>query len=186
MDGHRIRRKLIKWIPLRDDYEEILLQKFLAVSRATLKGILIVGTIQGAIGAVIFAILHIHSPVFLGVLMLFCSVIPILGTSIVWGPVAVFLFVQGRVGAAIAVIAVGLLLIGTVDNLLRPRLVGKDIKMHDLMVLISTLGGLGLFGLPGFVMGPILGSLFLSIWNMYEEVFAEELKKNQVPMDGNP
>ncbi len=180
LDGHRILRKIILWSPLRDDYQKILLKNFLAVSRATLKGILVMGAVQGTIGAILFWSVGLHSPVFLGVLMLFCSVIPVFGTGIVWIPAVIYLFIQGHVGGGIAVMMAGILIIGTVDNFLRPMLIGKDIQMHDLMVLLSTLGGVEIFGLSGFVMGPILASLFLSIWKMYEEIFAAELEYNRV------
>jgi predicted PurR-regulated permease PerM len=177
MDGRQILKRLTHWSPLRDDYQEVLLQKFRSVSRATLKGILVVGIIQGALGTLLYWLVGLKAAVFLGVLMIFCSILPVVGTSIVWIPTAVILFFQGRIVSGIAVAAVGVLVISVVDNLLRPMLVGKDIKMHDLLVLLSTLGGLGLFGLPGFIIGPVLASLFLSIWNMYEEVFAAELAR---------
>ncbi len=186
MDGERLLRKLIQRSPLRDDYLEVLLQKFLSVSRATLKGILVVGMLQGAIGIVLYSLAGLQSPVFLGVLMVFCSVLPMVGTAAVWVPTAIVLFLEHRTGAGLAVVIVGVLVISTVDNLVRPVLVGKDIKMHDLLVLLSTLGGLGLFGLPGFVMGPVLASLFLSIWTMYEEVFAVDLRRTHAPPPEDP
>ncbi len=182
MDGEAILKRLIAWSPLRDDHERLMLQQFLTVSKATLKGILIIGLIQGVIGSILFVSVGLHAPVFLGTLMVFASVIPAVGCSLVWVPAGAMLFLQGRMGAGIAVILVGVLVIGTVDNLLRPGLVGKDTKMHDLMVLLSTLGGLGLFGLPGFVIGPILGSLVLTMWNLYEQVFQEELLRNVAPV----
>jgi predicted PurR-regulated permease PerM len=178
MDGEAILRKLIHWSPLRDDYEEILIRKFVAVSRATLKGILLVGMLQGMLGALLFWTVGLRSPVFLGVLMVFASVIPAVGCALVWLPAAIYLLLAGKFWAGVVVILIGALVIGSVDNVLRPKLVGRDIKMHDLMVLISTLGGLALFGLPGFVVGPILASLFISIWTMFEEVFSEELANN--------
>jgi len=186
LDGRRILGKIMLWSPLRDDFHETLIKNFLAVSRATLKGILVMGAVQGTIGAILFWSVGLHSPVFLGVLMLFCSVIPAVGTGLVWVPAAIYLLIQGHIGGGIAVLLVGTLIIGTVDNFLRPRLIGKDIQMHDLMVLLSTLGGLEIFGLSGFVMGPILASLFLSIWTMYEEVFASELEYNHVAEKKSP
>jgi predicted PurR-regulated permease PerM len=105
----------------------------------------------------------------------------LVGAGLVWVPAALFLLLQGKIAAGVTVIVVGAVIISSVDNILRPLLVGKDIKMHDLMVLLSTLGGLGLFGLAGFIIGPILAALFLSIWHMYEEVFAAELSRNRVP-----
>jgi len=179
IDGPYILQRLIKWSPLKDEYERILLEKFLSVSKGTLKGFLAIGLIQGTIGALLFWAVGIHSPIFLGILMIFGSLIPAVGTAIVWGPVAVTFMVEGRWGAAIAVVVVGGLVIASVDNVVRPKVVGKDIEMHDLMVLLSTLGGIGMFGLAGFIIGPILASLFLSIWNIFEEIFADDLALNR-------
>jgi len=181
IDGKHFLNVLMRWSPLRDDYETILLHKFLAVSRATLKGLLVIGVIQGTFATLIFWAVGVGSPVLLGALIVFCTVIPVVGVGIVWIPTILYLFLHGHVGACIVLIAIGSIVISIIDNVLRPRIVAKDIKMHDLMVLLSTLGGLGLFGLPGFVMGPILASLFLSIWAMFEEVFAPELAQNHVP-----
>lgn len=179
IDGPYILQRLIKWSPLKDEYERILLEKFLSVSKGTLKGFLAIGLIQGTIGALLFWAVGIHSPIFLGVLMIFGSLVPAVGTALVWGPVAVTFMIEGRWGAAIAVVVVGGLVIASVDNVVRPKVVGKDIEMHDLMVLLSTLGGIGMFGLSGFIIGPILASLFLSIWNIFEEIFAEDLALNR-------
>lgn len=179
VDGPRFVQRLIRWSPLKDEYERILIDKFVTVSKGTLKGILVIGVIQGVIGAILFWAVGLRSPVFLGSLMIFASVVPAVGTAIVWVPVALLFVVQGKFVLALVVAAVGGGVIGMVDNLIRPILVGKDIKMHDLLVLLSTLGGLGLFGLSGFVIGPIIASLFLAIWNIYEEIFEDELTRNR-------
>jgi predicted PurR-regulated permease PerM len=179
LDGPRILERMIKWSPLKDEYERILISKFVSVSKGTLKGILMIGIIQGILGALLFWAVGLPSPVFLGVLMVFASIVPAVGTAAIWGPAALVLLVQGRLGAGVAVILCGAIVIGSVDNFVRPILVGKDIKMHDLLVLLSTLGGLGLFGLSGFIIGPIIASMFLSIWNIFEEVFADELALNK-------
>lgn len=179
IDGKRILERIIKWSPLKDEYERILIDKFVSVSKGTLKGILVIGLIQGIIGGLLFWAVGMSSPVFLGVLMVFASIIPAVGTAAIWAPTALVLLVEGRWGAAIATVVVGAFVIGSVDNLVRPILVGKDIKMHDLLVLLSTLGGLGIFGLPGLIVGPIIAALFLAIWNIYEEVFADELAANR-------
>jgi len=186
VDGKRLLRKLILLSPLRDDIEKTLIRNFLAVSRATLKGILVIGVIQGTIGALLFWSTGLRSPVFLGVLMIFCTVIPVAGTGLVWVPAALFLFFTGHIGAGIVVVAVGALIIGSIDNFLRPMLVGKEIKMHDLLVLLSTLGGLGMFGLTGFIIGPVLASFFLSVWAMFQEVFTSELSVNQETSSQSP
>jgi predicted PurR-regulated permease PerM len=179
LDGPRILERIIKWSPLKDEYERILISKFVSVSKGTLKGILMIGIIQGILGALLFWAVGLPSPVFLGVLMVFASIVPAVGTAAIWGPAALVLLIQGRYGAGLTVILCGAIVIGSVDNFVRPILVGKDIKMHDLLVLLSTLGGLGLFGLSGFIIGPIIASMFLSIWNIFEEVFADELALNK-------
>lgn len=179
LDGPRILERMIKWSPLKDEYERILIAKFVSVSKGTLKGILVIGIIQGILGALLFWAVGLPSPVFLGVLMVFASIVPALGTAAIWAPAALVLLIQGHYGAGLTVILCGAIVIGSVDNFVRPILVGKDIKMHDLLVLLSTLGGLGLFGLSGFIIGPIIASMFLSIWNIFEEVFADELALNK-------
>ncbi len=180
VDGPRFVQRLIRWSPLKDEYERILIDKFVSVSKGTLKGILVIGVLQGLIGTVLFWAVGMRSPVFLGTLMIFGSIIPAVGTAIVWLPVAVMFLIQGKFLVAGIVAFVGAAVIGSADNLVRPVLVGKDIKMHDLLVLLSTLGGLGAFGLPGFIIGPVIAALFLAIWNIFEEIFADELRLNRM------
>ncbi|MDQ3001061.1 MAG: AI-2E family transporter [Fibrobacterota bacterium] len=179
IDGPRILERIIKWSPLKDEYERILIAKFVSVSKGTLKGILVIGILQGILGGILFWAVGLRSPVFLGVLMVFASLVPAVGTAAIWLPTALVLLAHGRWGAALSVVIVGAVVIGSVDNFVRPILVGKDIKMHDLLVLMSTLGGLGMFGLPGLIIGPIIASMFLSIWNIFEEVFADDLALNR-------
>jgi predicted PurR-regulated permease PerM len=178
LDGHRILARLIRWSPLKDEYEHILIDKFVSVSKGTLKGVLVIGLIQAILGGLLFWAVGLSSPIFLGSLMLFGSFIPAVGHAAIWLPTALVLLLQGRYIAASIVALGGGLVISSVDNFLRPVLVGKDIKMHDLLVLLSTLGGLSVFGLPGFILGPVIASLFLSIWNIFEEVFSDELSAN--------
>ncbi len=185
MDGEKILLRLIRLSPLKDDYEKVLLQKFLTASKATLKGVLVIGAIQGFTGTLLFLCVGVGSPVFLGVLMVFASIIPAVGCALVWLPVALVLLFQGHVITGMIVLLAGIFIIGTVDNLLRPFVVGKDMQIHDLAVLVSTLGGIGLFGLPGFIIGPLIASLFFSIWEIYEEVFARELYLNAIPTTKN-
>jgi len=182
IDGERILARLIRWSPLRDEHERLLLHQFLRVSKATLKGLLVIGVVQGTIGALLFLCLGLDSPVLLGTLMIFASIIPAVGVGLIWVPVAIWMLIQGKIISAIIIAAVCALIIGTVDNVLRPILVGKDTELHDIMVLVSTLGGLGLFGLPGFILGPVIASLFVTLWTLYEQVFADELLRNSTPL----
>lgn len=179
LDGPRIIDRIVSWSPLQDDYERAMLDKFLVVGRGTLKGIFIIGALQGILTGLLFWFTGVGSPILLGVLTVFASVIPAFGAGLVWFPVAIFLLLSGKIGAGLVVLIVGAGVISVVDNLLRPVVVGKDIKMHDVMVLVSTLGGLAMFGLPGFIIGPILAAVFLSVWTIYEKMFARELARNR-------
>jgi predicted PurR-regulated permease PerM len=179
LDGRRILDRIIRWSPLPDDYENALFERFLVVGRGALKGIFIIGAIQGALCAFLFWVTGVTSPILLGVLTVFASIIPAFGAGLVWFPVAVILMFAGKFGAGLTVFLVGAFVVSTADNLLRPKIVGKDIKMHDVMVLVSTLGGLVVFGLPGFLIGPILAAFFLSAWTIFEIMFAKELAHNR-------
>jgi predicted PurR-regulated permease PerM len=171
-DGQRMVDALVRALPLGDDRERHLLERFAEVSRATIKGTLVVGIVQGAIGGITFSILGIGAPVLWGVVMTLLSIIPAIGPAFVWLPAAVVLIANGRIVGGIALILVGVLIIGLVDNVLRPLLVGRDTRMPDYLILLSTLGGLAGFGLAGIVIGPIIAAFFLSIWEMAESEFA--------------
>lgn len=165
-DGSEINRILIDTIPMGDVRERTLFRRFAQVARATLKGTLIVAFVQGAIGGILFAALGIPAALLWGVAMMLLALLPVGGSAIIWVPAAIILFIQGSVTAAIIIVVVGVLIIGLVDNLLRPLLVGRDTKMPDYVVLISTLGGITYFGLSGFVLGPTVAAFFITIWEM--------------------
>jgi predicted PurR-regulated permease PerM len=172
-DGHRLVATLIRVLPLGDARERQLLTKFAEVSAATLKGTLVVGVVQGAIGGVLFWILGVPAPVFWGALMAVFSVLPAVGPGLVWVPAAVVLLVRGDIVKGIVLIAGGVVLIGLVDNVLRPLLVGRSTQMPDYLVLLSTLGGIAVFGVSGFVIGPVLAAFFLVVWEMFAEEHSE-------------
>lgn len=168
-DGDRILDVLIRALPLGDARERLLFSKFAEVSRATIKGTVVIGMIQGALGGLIFALLGIRGAVFWGVVMAVLSLLPAVGAGLVWAPAALLLAIQGAWGKALMLALFGALVIGLVDNLLRPLLVGRDTRMPDYLVLLSTLGGLSLFGVSGFVIGPVIAALFLAFWVMFEQ-----------------
>jgi predicted PurR-regulated permease PerM len=170
-DGPRLLDTLVRALPLGDHRERYLLEQFAAVSRATIKGTLVVGIVQGAIGGIAFAVLGIGAPVLWGVVMALLSILPAVGSAIVWLPAAIALIVNGQVVGGIALIVIGALVIGSVDNVLRPILVGRDTRMPDYLILLSTLGGLAAFGLAGIIIGPIIAAFFLSVWTMAEQEF---------------
>jgi predicted PurR-regulated permease PerM len=145
-----LKRKLISLIPIGDGIETELFERFTSVARATVKGGLIVAVIQGSIGGFLFWFVGIPAAFLWGMLMIVLSLLPV-GSALIWSPTAVILFLQGQALKAAIVLAVGLLVIGMIDNFLRPQLIGKDSKMSDYLVLVSTLGGLTWFSLTGFV-----------------------------------
>ncbi len=168
-DGARLSARIMEAVPLDDEIKRELLGKFLTVVRATVKGNVVVAILQGALGGLIFWFLGVHAPVLWGTLMAFLSLLPALGATLVWIPVALYFLATGAIVKAIILIAAGVLVIGLVDNLLRPVLVGKDTQMPDYVVLISTLGGMVLFGLNGFVIGPVVAAMFIAVWNLFTE-----------------
>lgn len=171
-DGKRLVQQLLWAIPLDGQKDVRLLNRFESVARATVKGSLVVALIQGSIGGILFFLLGIPAAFLWGGIMVICSLLPI-GSGLVWGPWALVLFGKGDYWGAIIMLIVGATIIGLIDNFLRPRLVGKDSKMPDYLVLISTLGGLSWVGLSGFVLGPIIAALFSTCWYMFGQEYED-------------
>jgi predicted PurR-regulated permease PerM len=165
-DGGKLSQKIIHAVPLADEYKDALFHKIAVVVRAMVKGTILVAILQGFLGGLIFWALGIHAPVLWGVVMAFLSLLPAVGASIVWFPVAVYLLATGAFGKGLILMAFGAGVIGLVDNLLRPYLVGKDTALPDYIVLISTLGGIALLGLNGLVVGPLIAALFIAVWDI--------------------
>ncbi|MCQ4268163.1 AI-2E family transporter [Pseudomonas stutzeri] len=166
-DGRELVLRIRQALPLSDTQKRRLFNKFTRVVRATVKGNVIVAITQGALGGVIFAVLGISGALLWAVLMAFLSLLPAVGAGLIWTPVAIYFLFSGAVWQGVILILYGVMVIGLVDNILRPILVGKDTKMPDYLVLISTLGGLALFGLNGFVIGPLIAALFISSWGLF-------------------
>ncbi len=165
-DGEQLAARIRDTLPLPDPYKRQLAEKFRTVIRATVKGNIAVAALQGALGGLAFWVLDIHAPVLWAVLMAFLSLLPAVGAGLVWLPVALYLLATGALGAGLGLIAYGTLVIGMVDNVLRPLMVGKDTKMPDYVVLLSTLGGMAVFGLNGFVIGPLIAAMFIAVWDI--------------------
>lgn len=165
-DGRRIIRTIVNVVPMGNSREYTLVNRFASVVRATLKGTVIVAIVQGALGGLLFAIVGIEGAFFWGVVMTMLSFLPIGGSTLVWGPAAIYFLVQGPIWKGIVLLAIGSLVIGLVDNLLRPMLVGRDTQMPDYLILLATLGGIAWFGLSGFVLGPVIAALFITCWEM--------------------
>ena len=182
-DGSFIAGRIFQAIPLEPEHKRDLLGKFATVIRATVKGNVAVAGAQGLLGGIAFWIVGIHGPVLWGVLMAFLSLLPAVGAALVWAPVAVYFLAIAAWWQAGVLVFVGVFVIGLVDNILRPLLVGKDTKLPDYIVLISTLGGMSLFGLNGFVIGPVVAAMFIAVWDIFTTEKQEPPLAGPVPAD---
>jgi predicted PurR-regulated permease PerM len=166
-DGDGLTRRIRTAIPLYPEQQRDLFNKFTAVIRATIKGTLVAAIVQGALGGLIFWLLGVRAPALWGALMAVFSLLPAVGSALVWLPVAIYFLATGAIWQAIVLIAFGVLVIGLVDNVLRPVLVGKETKIPDYVVLVATLGGIAIFGINGFVIGPVIAAMFMAVWDLF-------------------
>ncbi|MGX9425047.1 MULTISPECIES: AI-2E family transporter [Bradyrhizobium] len=166
-DGKAVADRIREAVPLEADRKSALFTRFADVVRATVKGGVLVAMAQGALGGLAFWFLGVHAPILWAVLMAFLSLLPAIGAGLVWIPVAIYFLATGAIWQGLGLIAYGVLVIGLVDNLLRPFLVGKGTKLPDYVVLISTLGGIEVFGLNGFVIGPLIAAIFMVSWEIF-------------------
>jgi predicted PurR-regulated permease PerM len=180
-DGKALAEAIKEAIPLRGDQKAALFGRFADVVRATVKGGILVAMAQGTLGGIAFWFLGIHAALLWAVLMAFLSLIPAIGATLVWLPVAIYFLATGAIWQGIGLILYGVLVIGLVDNLLRPFLVGKGSKLPDYIVLISTLGGIEVFGLNGFVIGPLIAAMFMVSW----EIFSTSRRTSVDDVTGN-
>jgi len=171
-DGENIINNCISVFPMDDDHERYLLDQFHQVTKVTIKGTFIVAFAQGFLGFVILSILNIQGAILWGFLMALFSILPGIGTAIVWLPITIFLIYSGMWLQGLILLFSGLFIIGLVDNLLRPYLISKETSLPDYLVLLTTIGGISLFGISGFVIGPIIASLFISIWSLMKKINA--------------
>ena len=169
-DGRELTALVTRAVPLRREQTRELLGQFVAVVRATVKGNVVVAIVQGALGGAAFWYLDVPGATLWGALMALLSLLPAVGAALVWGPVALWKLVSGEMAAGIGLVVWGTLVIGLVDNVLRPMLVGRQTKLPDWLVLVATVGGIGLFGLNGFVIGPVIAAMFLVAWNLLTQV----------------
>lgn len=175
MDGVKLIRKILYYLPLGSDDESLMLEKFTSVTRATLKGSLLIGILQGGLAGIAFAIAGIDNAVFWGTIMAVLSIIPSIGSALIWAPACAILIIQGSIGTGVGLLIFCGFVVGSLDNVLRPILVGKDTRMHELMIFFGTLGGIMMFGIPGIFIGPLIASLFVMIWELYGVAFSDFL-----------
>jgi len=175
MDGDKLVQKILYYLPLDNDNESLLLHRFRSVTVATLKGTAVIGFLQGTLAGIALWFCGIPQALFLSVTMMLLSVIPGVGAALVWIPATIYLATNGQWILAGGLFAFCALLVGSIDNILRPKLVGSDTQLHELMIFFSTLGGLFTFGVPGFIIGPIIAALFVTVWEIYGEEFKDWL-----------
>lgn len=175
LGGRAILDRMLYYAPLDAADEEVVIGRFVSVTRATLKGSLVIGGLQGLLAGLAFWAAGIQGAAFWGTVMVVLSVIPGVGAPLIWVPAVLWLLGSGQTTAGVLLGAWCAAVVGSIDNLLRPRLVGSDAKMSDLMILLSTLGGISLFGAVGFVLGPIVAAVFVTLWDVYGRAFAELL-----------
>ena len=168
-DGKALSASVARALPLEPAHTKRLMNEFATVVRATVKGNVVIALVQGALGWLAFWFLGIEGALLWGAVMALLSLLPAVGAALVWGPVAVYLLATGRLWAGAGLIAWSVLVIGIVDNVLRPVLVGKETRMPDWLVLIATLGGLAVFGIDGFVIGPVIAAVFISAWEIFSD-----------------
>jgi predicted PurR-regulated permease PerM len=172
-DGDEVLRRIRAALPLSPEHRDALLERFGVVVRASVKGNVVVALVQGALGGLIFWIMGIQAALLWAVVMAILSLLPAVGTALVWGPVALYFLATGAVVKGVVLIAYGVLVIGLVDNVLRPILVGKDTRIPDYVILLATLGGIAAFGVNGFLIGPVIAALFLSSWELFMQARRE-------------
>jgi predicted PurR-regulated permease PerM len=175
LDGKNLLRKILYYLPLTSEDEDLMIARFRAVSLAAIKGTLVIGAIQGTLGGVAFAVAGIDGAALWGTIMAVLSALPGIGAALVWIPAVGYLAVTGHGTGAVLLFLWCAIVVGLVDNFLRPSLVGKDAQMSDLLILLSTLGGIALFGAIGFLVGPIVAALFVTVWDLYGKAFSDVL-----------
>lgn len=166
-DGSRLTELIVLAMPLGDSRERTLITVFTEVIRATIKGNIVIAMLQGTIGGITLWALDVHGAMLFGALMAMFSLIPAVGSAIIWAPIAIYFAATGDTTSALILAGVGAGIIGMIDNVLRPILVGRDTQLPDYIVLLSTLGGISLFGVNGFVMGPVVAAMFIAFWGIF-------------------
>jgi predicted PurR-regulated permease PerM len=166
-DGAEVAAKIPAILPVPRHEGEAIVERTREIIQASVYGVLVIAALQGFLGGAMFAILGIPSAIFWGVVMMLVSTLPVAGAFVIWIPAAIWLFADGRITAAIVLTAWGALLMGSVDNVLRPRLVGRKAKMHELTIFFSVLGGLKVFGVLGLLVGPVVFAITLALLDVF-------------------
>ncbi len=181
-DGRKMLEKVLYYLPLSGADQQRMLEKFTSVTGATIRGTFVIGIIQGSLAGIAFVFAGIESAVFWGAVMAVLSIIPVVGSGLIWVPAVIYLYATGAYVAATGLLLFCGLLVSSIDNILRPVLVGRDTKLHELLIFFGTFGGISLFGISGFIVGPVIAALFVTIWEIYGETFKEYLNDVKNPV----
>lgn len=176
-DGDNFVDTIARYLPVDERHINTFISEFLVTSKATLKFTFVIGGIQGLMGGLVFYITGVERALVWGVLMIGLSIVPAIGNAIIWVPAGIMMLLLGHIWQGIAILMFGAIVISSVDNLLRPILMGKDIQMHSLLIFLSTLGGIAVFGFSGFVLGPVVAAFFLASWKLLLELSQEKQKQ---------
>jgi len=177
IDGEFLVNRIRYLSPLKSKYEEMIISRFLLISRATIKGTFVVGFIQGSAGAITLLIFGVKSWLLWGILTIIMAIIPMLGAWIILIPAGIIKLVTGDIWQGIGILLTTIIVVSNIDNIIRPRLIGQSARMHDLLVFFSTLGGLAAFGVAGFIIGPVIASFFITVIDIYETEFKSQLER---------
>jgi predicted PurR-regulated permease PerM len=168
-DGAELAKAVRSASPLSDRHTDLVLERFTAVVKATVRGSIIVAVIQGVVAGTMFWIVGIEAVLLWTLLMTILSLLPAIGAALVWAPAVVYFFITGHYGKAIALFAVCAIANTAIDNFLRPPLVGKGVRLPDYAVLVATVGGLTSFGMNGLIIGPLIAALFVAVWSLFAD-----------------
>lgn len=177
-DGEGLLKTLFSYIPVENRHMDTFVREFLVTAKASLKFTFVIGGVQGLLGGLIFFITGIERPLIWGVLMVGLSIVPAFGNAIIWAPAGIIMLLLGHVWQGLAILIFGTVVISSADNLLRPFLMGQDIEMHSLLIFLSTLGGIAVFGFSGFILGPVLVSFFIASWDLFRELYPADQAPN--------
>jgi predicted PurR-regulated permease PerM len=186
VDGERVVRRLRRISPLPHRYEDLIFNRFVLVSRATVRGTIIVGLIQGTLGGLTLLAFGVKSWLVWGVAMVIMSILPLLGAWMVLVPAGVVEILLGHAWRGAGILIIGVVVVSIVDNFVRPRVVGQDAKLHDLLVFFSTIGGIGVFGAMGFIVGPVIAALFMAMIEIYGSEFGRHNREEQLARGNAP
>ena len=175
-NGPALLKLVSEHLPLAYRHQREIAERGVAVTRATLLSVLIIGAVQGVLGGIALAMAGIEGAVFWGLVIAVSSSLPVVGTALVLGPATLVLLIRGDTGAALALAAFSVLVVGGIDNLLRPYIVGHSARLPDLLVLVSTLGGIAMLGASGIIIGPVLAGVFLTSLHIFTATFRTELE----------